>query len=181
MPSCFFMNFNYFMYLFLLCCFFCVSRSCSFSLSLFIVFFFRIQSFFRFVLSRFSHLYSSHLDGRNKALVSRRMMRMIVGVGLFQLIVMLVLVFAGDKIFNVPSGRNQDGGEDPSVHYTIVFTAFVIMTIFNQINARKIHDELNVFENFFNNWIFVGILVGEFVAQVPTYSFLLFSFDTLRE
>lgn len=44
--------------------------------------------------------------------------------------------------------------------YTIVFQMFVFCQLFNQINARKLGErEFNVFENFFNNAMFIFILV----------------------
>jgi Cation transporting ATPase, C-terminus len=39
----------------------------------------------------------------------------------------------------------------PSRHLTFIFTAFVMMQIFNMICARKIHDEWNIFEGIQNN------------------------------
>lgn len=50
--------------------------------------------------------------------------------------------------------------------YTILFQLFVFMQIFNQINSRKLGDDLNVFANFFNNFIFLGIIVFTFVVQI---------------
>ena len=48
---------------------------------------------------------------------------------------------------------------DKAEHYTILFHAFVMMTIFNEINARKIKaDEINVFKGFFNNIYFLLII-----------------------
>ena len=55
---------------------------------------------------------------------------------------------------------------DPSDHFTIIFNAFVLMTLFNELNARKIHNERNVLKGIFNNYIFVGIWVGCFIGQV---------------
>ena len=40
------------------------------------------------------------------------------------------------------------------------------MQLFNEINARKIHGERNVFKGLFDNMIFVGILIGTFIVQV---------------
>lgn len=40
------------------------------------------------------------------------------------------------------------------------------MQIFNQINSRKLGDDLNVFANFFNNFIFLAIIVFTFVVQI---------------
>lgn len=41
-----------------------------------------------------------------------------------------------------------------------------MMQLFNEINARKIHGERNVFEGIFNNLIFCSIVFGTFVIQV---------------
>lgn len=44
---------------------------------------------------------------------------------------------------------------------------FVLLQIFNEINARKLkHSEVNVFENFFNNPMFLIILVGTIIIQL---------------
>ncbi|EPB80104.1 calcium-translocating P-type ATPase, PMCA-type [Ancylostoma ceylanicum] len=53
----------------------------------------------------------------------------------------------GDKFIpDTPSGRNAPLGAPPSAHFTIIFNAFVLMTLCNEINARKIHGERNVFK-----------------------------------
>ena len=91
---------------------------------------------------------------------------------LFQLIVIMVLLFKGPDLFvdgdgnPIPNGAGQPIGSPPSQHFTIIFNAFVWMQIFNEINARKIHGERNVFENFFNNPVFTGIVFGTAVTQV---------------
>lgn len=41
-----------------------------------------------------------------------------------------------------------------------------MMQLFNEINARKIHGERNVFEGIFNNPIFCSIVFGTFIIQV---------------
>jgi magnesium-transporting ATPase (P-type) len=50
-------------------------------------------------------------------------------------------------------------------HYTIVFNVFVLMQVFNEINSRKIHNEINVFDGVFKNAFFLVIVVGTFVVQ----------------
>uniref|UniRef100_A0A8C2Z943 Calcium-transporting ATPase n=1 Tax=Cyclopterus lumpus TaxID=8103 RepID=A0A8C2Z943_CYCLU len=104
--------------------------------------------------------------GRNKPLISRTMMKNILGQGVFQLIIIFTLLFAGEKIFDIDSGRNTPLHAPPSEHYTIVFNTFVLMQLFNEINARKIHGERNVFEGIFNNLIFCSIVFGTFIIQV---------------
>lgn len=39
----------------------------------------------------------------------------------------------------------------PSEHYTIIFNTFVMMQLFNEINARKIYGERNMFNGIFSN------------------------------
>ena len=42
----------------------------------------------------------------------------------------------------------------------------VMMQIFNEINARKIHGERSVFKGIFDNPLFYGIVIGTLVTQV---------------
>ncbi|XP_054574780.1 plasma membrane calcium-transporting ATPase 1 isoform X5 [Eptesicus fuscus] len=104
--------------------------------------------------------------GRNKPLISRTMMKNILGHAFYQLVVVFTLLFAGEKFFDIDSGRNAPLHAPPSEHYTIVFNTFVLMQLFNEINARKIHGERNVFEGIFNNIIFCTIVLGTFVIQI---------------
>ncbi len=62
----------------------------------------------------------------------------------------------------------DDGSYDryPTAHLTMVFNTFVMMTLFNEINARKIHGQRNVFKGFFSNPMFYGIWALTFVGQV---------------
>lgn len=135
--------------------------------------------------------------GRNKPLISRTMMKNILGQGVYQLIIIFTLLFAGkwsirlfecvsnnsiycmltlplfeppvgENIFDIDSGRNAPLHAAPSEHYTIVFNTFVMMQLFNEINARKIHGERNVFEGIFNNLIFCSIVFGTFIIQVKS-------------
>ncbi|NXP80618.1 AT2B1 ATPase, partial [Ramphastos sulfuratus] len=109
--------------------------------------------------------------GRNKPLISRTMMKNILGHAFYQLVVVFTLLFAGEKIFDIDSGRNAPLHAPPSEHYTIVFNTFVMMQLFNEINARKIHGERNVFEGIFNNAIFCSIVLGTFIVQIIIVQF----------
>ncbi|XP_034541596.1 plasma membrane calcium-transporting ATPase 1-like isoform X2 [Notolabrus celidotus] len=109
--------------------------------------------------------------GRNKPLISRTMMKNILGHAIYQMTVIFTLVFAGEKIFDIDSGRNAPLHAPPSEHYTIVFNTFVLMQIFNELNARKIHGERNVFEGVFNNPIFCSIVLGTLVVQFVIVQF----------
>uniref|UniRef100_A0A8C7DV45 Calcium-transporting ATPase n=1 Tax=Oncorhynchus kisutch TaxID=8019 RepID=A0A8C7DV45_ONCKI len=104
--------------------------------------------------------------GRNKPLISRTMMKNILGHAVYQLTIIFTLLFAGENIFNIDSGRNAPLHSPPSEHYTIVFNVFVMMQLFNEINARKIHGERNVFEAIYRNPIFCSVVLGTFVLQI---------------
>jgi P-type Ca2+ transporter type 2B len=54
----------------------------------------------------------------------------------------------------------------PTQHYTIVFNVFVLLQLFNEVNARKIHDELNVFRGLGRHGLFLAIVAGTLVVQV---------------
>lgn len=100
--------------------------------------------------------------GRTKPLISRTMMKNILGHAVYQLFVIFTLLFFGPVIFDYESGM----GTRVSEHFTMIFNTFVMMTLFNEINARKIHGERNIFEGLFTNPIFYSILIITAIAQV---------------
>ena len=62
----------------------------------------------------------------------------------------------GTRVWNEETGK----------HYSIFFNVFVLLQIFNEINARKLKsNELNVFSNFFNNPLFLVIMISTLVIQ----------------
>nr|XP_046199850.1 plasma membrane calcium-transporting ATPase 3-like isoform X4 [Oncorhynchus gorbuscha] len=109
--------------------------------------------------------------GRNNPLISRTMMKNILGHAIYQLTIIFTLLFAGEKIFNIDSGRHAPLHSPPSEHYTIIFNTFVLMQLFNEINARKIHGERNVFDGIFHNPIFCSIVLGTFLMQFVIVQF----------
>merc|ERR1712127_939 len=53
-----------------------------------------------------------------------------------------------------------------SLHYTLIFNAFVWMQLFNEINSRNLQGEFNVFKGIFRNWLFVFILFSTGIIQI---------------
>ena len=104
--------------------------------------------------------------GRTKPLISRTMIRNILGHAVFQLIVLFLLVFMADDFFDVEDGYLETTRCKPTVHSSIVFNSFVMLQLFNEINSRKVHGERNVFSGIFRNPVFIIIMVGTFVVQV---------------
>ncbi|GMR48520.1 hypothetical protein PMAYCL1PPCAC_18715 [Pristionchus mayeri] len=109
--------------------------------------------------------------GRTSPLISRTMSKNILGHALYQLVLLFVLIFYGEHLFNIESGRWAPLHSAPSQHFTIVFNTFVMMTLFNEINARKIHGERNVFQGLFSNPIYYTIWIGTMVSQVLIVQF----------
>lgn len=85
----------------------------------------------------------------------------IIGQAVYQTIVLLVILFAGPAIFGIPSSAGNDSwNQENGLHFTIFFNTFVFMQLFNEINCRKLEcSEWNVFSNFFNNYIFITVMV----------------------
>uniref|UniRef100_A0A8C8ZCD5 Calcium-transporting ATPase n=1 Tax=Prolemur simus TaxID=1328070 RepID=A0A8C8ZCD5_PROSS len=109
--------------------------------------------------------------GRDKPLISRTMMKNILGHAVYQLTIIFTLLFVGELFFDIDSGRNAPLHSPPSEHYTIIFNTFVMMQLFNEINARKIHGERNVFDGIFSNPIFCTIVLGTFAIQIVIVQF----------
>jgi Ca2+ transporting ATPase len=130
---------------------------------------------------------------RDDYIISRTMVKHVGIMGVYQSIIIFGLCFAGEYLIpESDSYLNKDGmvypgrlydwnGDDlyknfvddkgPSRHFTVVFNVFVLLQIFNMINARKIHDEINIFESLFENSMFVGIWLLIFVLQVLIVQF----------
>lgn len=49
---------------------------------------------------------------------------------------------------------------------TYVFQSFVFMQIFNQINARKLTMEFNIFGGIARNWLFLAVTLVTIVVQM---------------
>lgn len=64
----------------------------------------------------------------------------------------------------------------PSRCYTVVFNSFVYMQVFNLINARKIHNEINVFDGITRNpnWIAIFFIIAGLQAILVEFGSLAF-------
>lgn len=93
-----------------------------------------------------------------------------------------MLLFSGKQLFNLPYDSSTPFYQldaqgkatiatNKTVVYTIIFQTFVFMQIFNQINSRKLTNQINVFEGFFNNSLFIGIMIFTFVIQMVLVEF----------
>jgi Ca2+ transporting ATPase len=128
-------------------------------------------------------------QSRDEYIISRKMVKHIIANSIWQSAVVFSIVFWGeyfipeDPTFHpnqngfIYPGRpfTIDGGDlyehyisdhGPSRHMTVVFTVFVMMQVFNMINARKIHDEKNICSGIHKNSMFIIIWLIIFVVQI---------------
>ncbi len=107
---------------------------------------------------------------REEKMVTPQMWRNIFMHAIFQIVVLMVILFLGHEIFGVPYGIGielEDWDATTGQHLTIFFDVFVYLQVFNFFNARKLKkEEINVFENIFNNMLFLLIVIGIFVLQL---------------
>ncbi|XP_062564876.1 plasma membrane calcium-transporting ATPase 2 isoform X4 [Armigeres subalbatus] len=116
--------------------------------------------------------------GRTKPLISRTMMKNILGQAVYQLIIVFGLLFVGDRLLDIESGRGQPLNSEATQHFTIIFNVFVFMTLFNELNARKIHGQRNIFEGLFTNPIFYSIWIVTLVSQIFIIQYGKVAFST---
>ena len=80
--------------------------------------------------------------------------------------VIRIFIEIGDVLLDIDNGRGADLHAPPTQHFTMIFNVFVMMTLFNEINARKIHGQRNVFIGLFTNPIYYVIWIATFISQV---------------
>jgi hypothetical protein len=64
-----------------------------------------------------------------------------------------------------------------SRHFTFMFNLFVMLQMFNFINARKAYDEFNTFDGISRNMFFIGIVGFVICAQALIVTFGGFAFN----
>ena len=135
---------------------------------------------------------------RDDYIISRKMVKHLLGQSIMQIIIVYAIVFAGEFWFPEPDpawrferaakseyvypGRikdwdgtplylNKEDDYGPSRHMTNVFNVFVMLQIFNMINAKKINDEINIFSGFFTNPLFLFVFVCIIAGQILIVQF----------
>lgn len=93
-------------------------------------------------------------------LITTNMWKMIIGQAIYQLVVTLVLYFAGATILK------YDIVAEPLLQTelnTMVFNTFVWMQIFNEFNNRRLDNKFNIFQGVHRNYLFIiinALMVG---------------------
>ena len=146
-------------------------------------------------------------QSREEYIVSRKMLKHVLVMSIYQSIVVFSITFSGEywipeeKGYSCKRGnyicpgrlydwdgsdlykKLRDGKNDPgpSRHLTIVFTTFVLMQIFNMLNARKIYDELNIFSGLNKNSMFLIIWFIILILQILITQFTQDIFVVARD
>jgi Ca2+-transporting ATPase len=87
------------------------------------------------------------------------MWKTIIGQTIFQLIVTLVMYFAGQSFIPPFNHMSPKQFTDNKTQFnTLIFNTFVWMQIFDALNCRRIDNKKNIFEGFWRNNFFMGII-----------------------
>lgn len=110
---------------------------------------------------------------RQDRIFNGEMWRNILPMAVWEIIVLIVLMYAGqfmffDESFNiVTTPPRKDGVATPKLELnTMCFNTFMLMNIFNMLNCRVNTNELNIFTNLLNNKFFWLIFIFEMLVQV---------------
>ena len=113
-------------------------------------------------------LFNSKPFGRTEPIITKNMYINISTQAIYQIIVLMLVLYFAPQILSIKEGwGDEDWTPANGKHFTIFFHTFVMLQLFNEINCKKLEiDELNIFEGFFTNKMFVGILSATFFIQI---------------
>ncbi|GAN06192.1 calcium-translocating p-type atpase [Mucor ambiguus] len=109
-------------------------------------------------------------EARTAPLIDACMWKMIIGQSIYQLGVILVLLYT--DILHL--------SHDVSTLQTVIFTTFVFCQIFNEVNCRRIDNQLNIFKGIYQNKFFMLIFSISVVGQVIIVCYGGTAFQTVR-
>jgi Ca2+ transporting ATPase len=104
---------------------------------------------------------------RSDAMITKRMWANMIGHAIYQIVVVLTLLFDAPRWFGFTPGYSSKN----TVHFTLIFNSFVWMQLFNEINCRNLKGEHNVFKGVFRNPLFCGVWITTAFLQVIIVQF----------
>eukprot|EP01107_Rhizomastix_libera_P001674 TRINITY_DN1279_c0_g2_i1.p1 TRINITY_DN1279_c0_g2~~TRINITY_DN1279_c0_g2_i1.p1 ORF type:complete len:1032 (-),score=389.88 TRINITY_DN1279_c0_g2_i1:85-3180(-) len=123
--------------------------------------------------------------GRFDSLISPYMLRFIIGNAVFQIGVLLALLYGGSRIpfLNVPcayvkseSTTDMCTSEMIDQHtlelQSLIFNTFVLCQVFNQINARRVNGERSFYRGLFTNatYLIVFLFIGGMQVAIMIFA-----------
>ncbi|KAI8854017.1 hypothetical protein BC829DRAFT_439493 [Chytridium lagenaria] len=129
-------------------------------------------------------------ESKKAPLITFTMWKMIVGQAFLQVSVNLALLFAGPSLFRftelqsaggVLNAHNDRGiiSAQKATLRTIVFNSFVMMQMFNQVNCRRIDNNINIIKGIFENPYLYCIFFGVIFVQAILVNFAGVAFSTV--
>ena len=117
--------------------------------------------------------------GKKESIISPLMWRNIVCSVIYNLVVLLLILYFGNDWFGFKTYDESYRG--PTELNTFIFNTFVYLHVFNEINSRCINNEANIFGNFKNAIPFFVIIIGSIIVQVLIVEFtgIVFNVVTL--
>ncbi|SCV70468.1 BQ2448_1862 [Microbotryum intermedium] len=119
-------------------------------------------------------------DRKMAPLISAQMWLMIMGQALYQILVALVLHFAGHNIFGFHSSDSGERIDQDNELKTLIFNSFVFCQIFNMLNARRLDRTLNIFRGIHKNMYFLVIFLIMVGGQALIVNFGGAAFQVVR-
>lgn len=112
---------------------------------------------------------------REDNLLTPMMIINVITQGIFQIIVLSIVLFYGDVIFGVASDRDLEHfvwNDVNGYHFTLFFDVFVFLQVFNSVNARKLRKkEINIFKGILGNWYYLLVQMFIIVGQIIIVTF----------
>ncbi len=105
--------------------------------------------------------------GRHAPLISKSMWTSILVTGGIMVAVLLGSMFFAQQIIGV----DDTTPEGEIIRNTFIFNTFVMMQLFNEINARATRFSRSVLDGFFQSSLFISVLASTFVTQVLIIQF----------
>eukprot|EP00483_Globobulimina_turgida_P000087 UN00087 len=111
-------------------------------------------------------LLDRHPFKKDSHLITKILWRFIFGHSIYQLTALILTLSVGKAWLGLEDEEPHERTGRYTEHLTVVFNVFVWMQIFNEINARKVNNERNVFQGIHKNPIFWLIIIVSILAQV---------------
>jgi calcium-translocating P-type ATPase len=101
---------------------------------------------------------------KNESILNKAMWRNVICVAVYQVVILLIMEFVQPWFFYGIDYKKE--GYDEKLYNTMIFHTFVLMQLFNEINARRFKSqEMNIFEHFWSNWKFIFIWIITVIVQ----------------
>ncbi|OHT14867.1 Calcium-transporting ATPase PAT1 [Tritrichomonas foetus] len=103
--------------------------------------------------------------GKKVQLLNNTLMTNIAGQGCYQIVILLVVLIAGDNIFK------NEIIQHSIQHYSLLFNTFVFCQVFNLLNSRIVAKSQKFFDGIFSNVLFIVIFLGISLVQAIIIEF----------